>query len=253
MRDLIQDWEFNVIGVDNYRKAGRLTAYYTFLIENHATIPGDVCEVGVYRGASLLATAMLLKELGSAKRVWGFDTFSGFPSFHDQDRLEKFDELYRSGAIDAELYQQVKLNQAYRALNLQAPITAANISTSGAFAETSLELVQRKIEFLDLDNIVLVPGAFAETMRESEREYPEFCAALIDCDLYESYVTSLPFVWQRLAFGGYMFLDEYYSLKFPGARIATDNFFANKRDKPQMHRPIPGEFQRWFVRKLFAA
>lgn len=247
----MQDWEFNVVGVDNYAKSGRLSEYYAFLIENHAVIPGDICEVGVYRGASLLATAMLLKELGSAKRVWGFDSFGGFPSYHANDQIEKFDDLFRDGVIDEQLYRQVKLNQEYRALNLQAPLTPANISTSGAFADTSLQLVQRKIEFLDLDNIVLVPGAFAETMTDLTPGHFHFCAALIDCDLYSSYAACLPFVWQHLSFGGYMFLDEYYSLKFPGARIATNDFFADKRDKPQMHRRVPGEFQRWFVRKLF--
>ena len=55
-----------------------------------------------------------------------------------------------------------------------------------------------------------------------------FSAALIDCDLYCSYKQSLPFVWDKLSKGSYMFLDEYYSLKFPGARIATNEYFQDK-------------------------
>ena len=75
-------------------------------------------------------------------------------------------------------------------------------------------------------------------------------AVLMDSDLYASYMTTLPFSWPRLSRGGYIFLDEYYSLKFPGALIATDEFFADKKDKPQKHKQIDGDFERWFVRKI---
>jgi hypothetical protein len=97
----------------------------------------------------------------------------------------------------------------------------------------------------------LVQGDFRETMTRPSAAYPQFCAALLDCDLYAGHVAALPFVWDRLAVGGYVFLDEYYSLKFPGARLAIDAFLAGRPDKPTQHRQIPGEFQRWYVRKIF--
>jgi len=78
-------------------------------------------------------------------------------------------------------------------------------------------------------------------------------AALLDSDLYLSYKTVLPFIWDRLVTAGYMFLDEYYSLKFPGARIATDEFFTDKKDKPRKHRVDAGDFERWHVRKYYEA
>jgi hypothetical protein len=246
---LVEDWEYDVLGVYNYQKPGPFEHYFEFIIENHACIAGDICEAGVYRGRSLLATALLLRELGSTKIVWGFDTFAGFPAYHANDDLNKFTQLYEQGVIDDVLLAKVKRNQELRALAVQTPLSVANISTSGAFAGTSLETLQRKIKYLQLDNIRLICGVFEETMQGN---YPPFMAALMDCDLYLSYTTSLPFIWKHLSRGGYIFLDEYYSLKFPGARIATDEFFANKRDKPQMHRQIAGDFQRWFVRKIFA-
>ena len=46
-----------------------------------------------------------------------------------------------------------------------------------------------------------------------------------------------------------MYLDEYYSLKFPGARIATDEFFFDKNDKPEMYPRQTMDFERWFVTK----
>ena len=74
-------------------------------------------------------------------------------------------------------------------------------------------------------------------------------SVLMDCDLYESHKIALPFVWHRLIAKGLIFLDEYYSLKFPGARIATNEFFSDKHDKPEMFPRKAMDFERWFIQK----
>ena len=125
----------------------------------------------------------------------------------------------------------------------------SNISSSLDFSETPLSLLKRKIKYLGLDNIVLVDGDYKETMTKKMHKNIKFMATLVDCDLYESHKIALPFVWDRLVEGGYMYLDEYYSLKFPGARIATDEFFVNKADKPEMYSRKSMDFERWFVIK----
>ena len=51
---------------------------------------------------------------------------------------------------------------------------------------------------------------------------------LIDCDLYESYKYTLPKAWENTITGGMIYLDEYYSLKFPGAKIAVDEFIKDR-------------------------
>lgn len=248
---LKEDWEFNVLGVYNYRKPGPLRHYMDYIAEHHDHIDGNICEAGVYRGRSLLATGLLLKELGSSKTVFGYDTFQGFPSIvNENDDIAKFAELLDQGGITQEHYDKVQLNIAYRSQVVAASVTASNISLSGDFSGVTIEDVQQKIEFLGLDNVRLMPGPFAETMTNTSTEPRTVMAALLDCDLYMSYQVALPFIWERLVIGGYIFLDEYYSLKFPGGRIATDEFFAIKRDKPHMHKHEPGDFERWYVRKL---
>ena len=47
---------------------------------------------------------------------------------------------------------------------------------------------------------------------------------LLDFDLYKAYSDVLPVVWPLLRDGGAIYLDEYFSYKFPGARIAVDEF-----------------------------
>ena len=46
-----------------------------------------------------------------------------------------------------------------------------------------------------------------------------------------------------------IYLDEYYSLKFPGARIATDEFLNGKSAQLNMAHQTKGEFERWHVIK----
>jgi hypothetical protein len=250
---LQEDWEFNVLGIYNYRKRAELRNYFDYIAENHDRIDGDILEAGVYKGRSLLATGLLLKELGSDKRVYGFDSFSGFPPiYHQFDELRTFDLLLQEGRISSGHYEKIQRNLNYRshALPQAATLRASNVSLSGDFSRVSIEELRKKIDFLGLDNVILVSGPFADTLTEG-RSLPErLMAVLMDCDLYESYRVALPFIWNRLAIGGYLYLDEYYSLKFPGARIATDEFFASKDDRPQRHIIEPGDFERWYVRRL---
>tara|TARA_B100001093_G_scaffold512788_1_gene583300 strand:+ start:124 stop:879 length:756 start_codon:yes stop_codon:yes gene_type:complete len=248
-KKLEKEWEFNVLGVDNFRISGKLSNYYQFIRDNHQSIPGDICEVGVFRGSSLLATAMLLQELGSDKIVWGFDSFEGFPQYHENDKLEKFDDLHKSGSISSAMYEDVKKNQEFKSFMSKRDIDVTNISTSGDFSDTSYEFLMEKIEYFGLENIRLVKGDFADTMKSTAEDPDSFMAGLIDCDLYLGYQVSLPYVWERLSKGGYLYLDEYYSLKFAGARIATDEFFTDQEQKPEQHPIVTGAFERWFVTK----
>lgn len=254
---ITEDWEFNILNIYNYKKpSGFHEGYFNFVRENHNFIDGDLLEAGVYRGSSLLGMAMMLKELGSSKKIYGYDTWSGFPPvYRPEDSLDQWQSMFKNGKISERHLQKTRLQASHRSLGLtpEQNLTSANISTSGDFSACSKADLERKIDYLGLDNIILVEGDFSSTMVDSYTVVPEsLFAAIIDADLYDSYKVALPFIWQRLSLGGYIYLDEYYSLKFPGARIATDEFFVNYLDKPQPHANSVGHFERWFVRKLFS-
>lgn len=248
----LQDaWEFNVLGIYNYRLPGRLQALFEFLGTHHAVMPGDIVEAGVYKGSSLLAIALYLKELGSEKKVYGFDSFAGFPPVHHpNDDVVRFDDLLEEARITRDHYDAVQRNREWveslRRFRAR-PSPTGDLSSSGQFADTSLELIRHKIDLLGLDNVVLVDGPFHETMPRAQ--YPsEVMAVVMDCDLYESYLEGFRFVWPRLVHGGFVHLDEYYSLKFPGARIATDEFLKRCAGRLEM-RQTTGEFERWHLIK----
>lgn len=246
---LEEDWEFNVVGVYNYKRAGQFQAIFDFIRRNHDRIAGDIVEAGVFRGSSLIALGLMLKELRSTKKVFGYDTFSGFPpGYHKKDQLDSFQELYLEGHITAEHLEKVQRNIAVRSTLSQKSVNVSDISSSGNFSGTSRELVEKKIALLGLDNIVLIEGPFEHTMGKKKNGPDEIMAALMDCDLYESYRTAFSFFQSKLVQGGMIYLDEYYSLKFPGARYATNEFLADNPDfRLSCYQKDFGDFERWFL------
>lgn len=250
MLPISEVWEFNVLGIYDFNSPGKLKSYYDWIVRNHNKIDGDILEAGVFRGKSLLATGLLLKKLGSNKKVFGFDSFSGFPPvYHSNDELSVFESLRDSGAISEEHYSKHLKLKKYRSLLKDTEVTVENISSSVDFSDTSEALIYRKAEMLGLDNIEIIKGDFSDTMIQEDFLGTKLMAGLLDCDLYNSYKIALPFIWERLESNGMVFLDEYYSLKFPGARIACDEFFSSRIEKPQQVPTSPREFERWLAFK----
>ncbi len=170
--EIDEDWEFNVLGIYNYRKPGKLDAYFRYIMEHHDHIEGDLCEAGVFAGRTLLAAGLLLKELGSKKQVYGYDTFQGFPHVqHPNDDLAKFDVLLQEGRITHEHYSKIQRNLSFRSMTVKAPLTSQNISLSSDFSSASIEEIRRKMVLLGLDNVHLVAGLFEQTMTGSQ-EHP---------------------------------------------------------------------------------
>ena len=125
-----------------------------------------------------------------------------------------------------------------------------NIYSQHQFNDTNLNLVRKRIESFNLNNIKLIVGLFKETINSIPSNI-KFSCVLLDCDLYESYKDVLNFVWDRLSPGGLIYLDEYYSLKYPGARIAVNEFCKKITLSPERIYAYSsyGEFERWYLRK----
>jgi len=74
---------------------------------------------------------------------------------------------------------------------------------------------------------------------------------LIDCDLYDGYKVSLNNFWPRLSVNGKLFLDEYYSLKFPGPRFIVDEFIKKNKGAKLIKEGISADFERWSIKKIY--
>ncbi|MDA9020780.1 TylF/MycF family methyltransferase [Gammaproteobacteria bacterium] len=246
------DFVYAALEIENHRKdnaSSRLRFWFNHCRENFDKVDGDIFEYGVYKGNSIISMAVLLKRLGSDKKIYGFDSFRGFPEYHEKDDLESFrneySENFPSKIIDD--YNLIeRINYGYK----KTKLTPKNISSSKEFDDNNIQTIKEKIELLNLDNIVLIEGDFKETVPSFFDEFDgSIFSANVDCDLYDGYKISLPYTFSYLEKGGYIHLDEYYSLKFPGARIACNEFFKEHSIVPELQNTPVGEFERWYVTK----
>ena len=219
--------------------------------ENHNKRCGDVYEFGVYKGDSLISIALLAKNLNSKKHFWGFDTFSGFPKLSEEDDLKNFSErngFSKDQINDVHLLMKLRLSKK-EIENNEVNSSLIKLGKSGLFKDTSFEKLLEKIQLFSLDNITLVKGEFKKTIfKHFSQKKRKIFSANIDCDLYEGYKTCLPLVFNNLEDGGFINLDEYYSLKYPGAKIATDEFLKqNKKARLIKNNTSEYEFDRYYI------
>ena len=131
-----------------------------------------------------MATAILLKKLGSKKIVYGFDSFKGFPNYHEKDSFKNFKEF----KYFSESFQ--KKHEIYKKIIAKTRINVSTILTSESFKNTIMNLVMKRLKKLELDNVRIVKGNFDKTIpnffRDNNKKIKIFCAN-IDCDLYQGY------------------------------------------------------------------
>ena len=178
-------------------------------------VPGDVAECGVFKGSSLCAIALSLRERGVAKHVFGLDSFQGF----DQS-VQKDIEL--GGRANTE-------------------------KRIGGFDGTSIGHVRGKLARLGLlDAVTLIPGYFAETLRTLPAK--SFSFVHLDCDIYDSYKQTLNFFYPKMSYGGLILFDEYEDPPWPGCKLAVDEFLVDKREKPVAI--MMDNYEKYFIKKL---
>ena len=247
-----KEFFFSLLRLENSTQysTSRLRFWFDHIRNNSLNDDGDIFEFGVYQGGSLISAALLLKEVGSKKTIYGFDSFTGFPSYSEYDDLNCF-RKYLGKYFDQEIVDDHEMLREIKSKYLkQNKIDKKNISTDAEFDDTSIEFVNKRIELFELDNIEIIEGSFENSVPNFFSKFDgKISSVNIDCDLYDGYRIVLPFVWDNLSQGGYVHLDEYYSLKFPGARIETMEFCEKMKITPKKNLSIPGEFERWYLSK----
>lgn len=244
------DWIFNSLGLENLNFGGnsRLRHWFSHARENHSKLKGDIFEFGVYKGGGTIAMALLLKILGSNKKVYAFDSFSGFPSYHINDEYQAFER--HPNLFEIQLREKARLCKEIAEWRLGVPANAANISTSGDFSDISREWLENRLNRFCLDNVEIIEGDFKDTIPEFMKSFRgDVFSANIDCDLYEGYRDSLNAIYPIAVKGAMIYLDEYYSLKFPGARIAVSEFIKSAEESVTLLSNDKNDFQRWAILK----
>lgn len=184
------------------------------LLDEVQHLEGQLAECGVFRGSTLIPIGLYLKQRGSQKVVYGFDSFEGF-----DDSVSS--EIALGGAPNRQ-------------------------KRRGGFGDTSLDYVSEKVRRFHLEGHVrLVKGYLATTLPPFANF--RFSFVHLDVDIYESYKAGLEFFHPRMVSGGVILLDEYNDPPWPGCNKAVDEFLA---DKPEALQEIERDNHvKYFIRK----
>jgi predicted O-methyltransferase YrrM len=153
-------------------------------------IAGDVVECGCARGGSAALMALTLRQLGSQRKVWLFDTFEGLPAPSSHDPDFELADLFTGtcvGGID-------EVRDLFHRLNIA-------------------------------DDVTFVKGLFQETLPATPIQ--QIAVLHIDGDWYESVKACLESLYDKVVPGGVIQLDDYGY--WQGARKAVDEFLARVR------------------------
>lgn len=177
------------------------------LFKQTIDLPGDIAELGVFRGFDLLSWANFLEaySIGNrTKTVWGFDNFAGFTALHENDGNPDENMQKVVGGYSPRNYREELLD-------------AIAIFDSDRF------IPQKK-------RIELIEGDIAQTVPDFLNRNPgvRFSLVHFDCDMYEPTIAAIEPLWERLVPGGLMLFDEYAIKEWPGETKAVDEFLASK-------------------------
>ncbi len=165
---------------------GRLRGLYRAVRETSLkNIPGDIVECGCAKGGSAALMGLTAQQSGTSRKVWVFDTFEGLPPPTDGD----------------------------------GPDYEAALAAVGQ-CRGSLEEVDGLFRQVGIRDYQLVKGLVQDTLREPPVR--QIAVLHLDVDWYEPIKTCLTKLWDLMAPGGIVQIDDYGF--WAGARRATDEF-----------------------------
>ena len=170
-------------------------------------VPGEIIEIGVFKGLSLLrwATFREILENSDSRKIIGFDTFGSFPIY---DEISNADNLFVNEFN----------NEAGNGLDIK-----------------EVEMIFQEKKF---QNYELIKGDISETIPKFILENPYLKISLLhlDVDIYKPTMTSLKYLWGRLSKNGILIIDDYNSVE--GATNAVDKFIRDMGVKDQIKKTI---------------
>ncbi|OLS15045.1 MAG: hypothetical protein RBG13Loki_1363 [Promethearchaeota archaeon CR_4] len=186
---------FVTSAVDDVRKKVLFSQARRIIKRN---IPGELAEVGVYRGDFAL---QILKAFPN-RYLYLFESFEGFSREDMEAEKQKLPKKIFAN--------QVKMIKSIR---------------FNASEETLLQNLQ-----VFKDRIKLIKGRFPETTIGFDER--RFCFVSLDTDLYLPILEGLRYFWPRLTPGAVVMVHDYSNPLYPGVKIAVDEFLSNRKEIP---------------------
>ncbi len=220
--------EFSKIHLDNCEFIKNISYdYFNIITSNNICLllnkiqqlkntEGAYVECGTFKGGTLLPVALYTQQFYINKNIYGIDSFEGFPitKHHKKDLPLYFKTLYSKNLISKDHFEKAKIRtQNFKSID----------HLEGGYFKKINSIFENVKQF---SNVNLIKGVFSDTTPKFNKK---ISLLHLDCDLYESYLTCLTNLYNNIVSGGVIVFDEYYSHKYPGARVAVDEFFKDKK------------------------
>jgi O-methyltransferase len=152
-------------------------------------VPGDLAEIGVWRGGVGIMMLAALRAMGDTRRkVWLADSFRGYPH----------PDPARYPADNADPHH------TFRDLVVSLDTVQQNVARYG-FGDSQISYLT---------------GWYRDTLPSAPME--RIALLHLDCDMYESNMVALRSLYSRISPGGYIIVDDYGAVA--GCRRAVDDF-----------------------------
>lgn len=187
----------------------RFLAHHELFIKT-LEVPGDIVELGVFRGQGLMTWANFLESYCISDRtkiVYGFDNWKGFVFVNKEDGENVQDlQKYEGGFSPKAYYDELK---------------------------DAIKIFDRDRFIPWKDRVKLIEGNIEETVPRFVENNPGIRFSLVhfDCDMYQPTKAGLEYFWPRLSKGGIFLFDEYAIKEWPGETKAVDDYFIDKNVK----------------------
>lgn len=189
------EYENGFILTSKIYRLGNILSHYE-LYKKIIDLPGDVIELGVFKGNSLIqfSTFRGILETEYSRKIIGFDMFGEFP----QATLVEDKEFREKWVKDT--------NNKY--------LTEKDI--------------YKALDFKGINNVELIKGDINQTLPSYLESHPEQKIALlhIDTDIYEPAKIGLELLYDRVVRGGVIIFDDYGTVT--GETKAVDEFIMDK-------------------------
>lgn len=208
-----ESWSKKMENFPKYVRRSNLTRFIVLyeLFRKIINVKGSIVECGVFRGFGIMTWSKLsaiLEPVNLTRRVYGFDSFSGFPSVSKND----------------------------------ASTVSNKIEKGGLFADTKEELeelirVNDSTRFLGhVDKTHLIQGDATKTIPDFVKKNPHLVVSLLflDFDLFEPTLVALNEFLPRMPKGSILAFDELDNPLWPGETLAMIDYF--RGNLPEIER-----------------
>ena len=196
-------WESKMENFPKYVRRQNLTRFLVLyeIFKKVLKVKGSIVECGVNQGFGIMSWAKfsaILEPVNLTRRIYGFDSFEGFPSVSDKDRSAASEHV-RAGDLAADALEEC----------------------------SGLAEIYDSTRFLGhVPKIGLVKGDAVDTIPQFIEENPHLMVSLLflDFDLYEPTRVALEHFVPRMPKGAVIAFDELDNPLWPGETRAMLEF-----------------------------